>query len=357
MKVLLLGEFSSLHKYLKEGLKTTDGIEVFLLSQGDGWKKISGADESIPVFSGGNIFNRIRFYLKYFQLIFKIKNYDVVQLINTQIFPIGFSKFMFNIIKKNNKCISLVAAGEDYPLIQAYKKNFFDKYIYDYDKTAINLYNSKTIKGRKKILEELYIIKNSDIVIPSLYEYSIGYSNPYSIIPFPINIEKLEYKRNIIKEKIIFFHGLNREATKGTKFIKQALKKLKDNYPQEVEIIIDGHIPFDKYVEIMSKVNVVIDQCLTYGYGINACIAMAQGKVVITGCRKETLQAFGLLGAPMFNAEPDVEQLYKQMEYIVKHKECITQWGFESRKYVEDVHHYIKISQRYINAWKSTGKI
>src|SRR5699024_360448 len=100
----------------------------------------------------------------------------------------------------------------------------------------------------------------------------VGYrANKVSrVLPFPINIEEISYTENIIKDKIVIFHGLNREASKGTGFIREAMEKLQENYKDEVEIIIDGYMPFDSYMKLLSKVNVVVDQCLTYGYGINA---------------------------------------------------------------------------------------
>ena len=140
LRILLFGEFSSLHKYLKDGLETIDGIDVVLYSQGDGWKRIKGSDKNIPIYDGNNIIDRIFFYIKYFNLILKIRNYDIIQLINTQVFPIGLSKLFVYILKRNNKYISLAAAGEDYPLVVSYYQNKFNTYIYDYDHTILNVY-------------------------------------------------------------------------------------------------------------------------------------------------------------------------------------------------------------------------
>ena len=39
MKIALIGEFSLLHNYLKDGL-ISKGHEVTLFSNGDGWKKM-----------------------------------------------------------------------------------------------------------------------------------------------------------------------------------------------------------------------------------------------------------------------------------------------------------------------------
>lgn len=357
MKVLLLGEFSSLHKYLKEGLQEL-GIETTLAANGDGWKKIGGADICIPEIQAETILKRIKSYITYINEMKKIKGYDVVQVINPNIFPAFIWNRVIKSLKKQNKVLSLVAAGDDYNLLQAYKIETFEYYIFDYDKKNVKIYDKKLLSGKSRIKRDLKLERISDIIIPSLYEYSIGYEgNTSEVIPFPINTSEIMYKENIVKDRVVFFHGLNREASKGTAFIKEALRKLKEDYPDEVEVIIDGHMPMDKYLNILKKTNVVVDQCCSYGYGINACIAMAQGKVVMSGCREETLNAFGIKNTPMICTKPDVEYLYNKMVEIVKNKKDISKLGFESRKYVEELHDYRKVAQLYINAWKSTGKL
>ena len=84
---------------------------------------------------------------------------------------------------------------------------------------------------------------------------------------------------------------------------------------------------------------------------------MAQGKVVMAGSRKHTIEAFGIDSSPIIHVQPDVDQIYQQLEYILENKQYVTEWGYESRKYVEDIHHYVKVAARYVDAWKSTGKI
>lgn len=359
MKVLLVGEFSSLHKYLKEGLCEL-GIETVLAANGDGWKKIGGNDTILFKDSHEGIKRYYDLYLNAYQKSKKFRGYDVVQLI--KLCP--YSKIINNIIirelAKKNKCMALVAAGEDAALVNSYYSGKFDYYIFDFDKSTLEKYSEKNVKGKKAVNLEKKLINYMDIIIPSVYEYTLGYENTNKlaeVIPFPINSNDIDYHENKLENKVVFFHGLNRELAKGTPFIRKALEKLQQTYPHEVEVIIEGHMPFDKYLEVMNRANVVIDQCCSYGYGINACIAMAQGKVVMTGKRKETLDAININDAPMFHAQPDVEQLFRQMQYIVEHRSSIPQWGYESRKYVENVHDHVKVAQRYVDAWKSTGKI
>lgn len=360
MKVLLLGEFSSLHKYLKEGLRELGNIEVVLLANGDSWKKISGADGVLFNQDSGGIRGKYNLYIEPWLNASRYKDNDVVQLIHPCLFSNIVNRRILKKIVSNNKCISMVAAGEDYALCRTYKRGEFEYYCFDYDKEAYESYSTKSLSGKLNIKSCTFLEKNTDIIIPGVYEYWLGYKESdkcYPVIPFPINTDSVPYRENVVNGKLVFFHGLNRELTKGTFFIKKALEKLQQTYPEDVEVIIEGHMPFEKYLEVMNRANVVVDQCCCYGYGINACVAMAQGKVVMTGKRKETLEALNLTDGPMFHAQPDAEQLFRQMEYIVMHKNHISEWGYESRKYVESVHNYVEVAEKYVNAWKSTGKI
>ena len=359
MKVLLLGEFSSLHRYLKEGLQELGEIDVKLFANGDSWKQIGGADGNLFDSRGGAI-GRIKTCEDALKKARSFKDYDVVQMINTQTYPQFVNSKICKALSSKNKCFSLVAAGDDLALVTAYKEGKLDYYMMDHEKAPLRYYDDSTFRGKAKIKAEKKIVSCADVIIPSLYEYTLGYEGNdrlSKVIPFPINTDNIRYQENTVKQKVVFLHGLNRELAKGTPFIREALERLQEKYPDDVEIIIDGHMPFDKYVEVMNRANVVVDQCCSHGYGINACIAMAQGKVVMSGSRQHTLDAFGIDSSPILHVEPSADQIYMQLEYILENREKITEWGYKSRLYVENTHHYVKNAQRYVDAWKATGKI
>lgn len=359
MKILLLGDYSSLHNYLKKGLVEL-GHEVTLLSNGDGWKKIPGADGEIyRSAKSQNLAKKV--YSEYFEPIIShndLKNFDVVQFINPIVYHTIINPIMIKRIFRDNKFISLVAAGYDTANYLAYKSKAFKYYPFDYDETAKEKYSTDTFSGKliKKSCE--FASKHSDIIIPSLYEYSVGYrnyNNLYKVIPFPIDVKEIPYAKNIVRDKIVFFHGLNREEAKGTPFIRKAFDILQNKFPNQVETVVAGHLPFKEYTELLNRANVIVDQCCSYGYGINACIAMAEGKVVMSGRKDETISAFDIDYCPIIEATPNVDDLVKKMSEIVLHKESIPQLGYESRKYVEDLHDNVKVAQLYIDAWKSAG--
>lgn len=356
MRILLLGEFSSFHKYLKEGLLQLGDHSVNLVSGGDSWKKIGGAD--YPIYSiNPNGKNRVRAFLKNMNVVRTLKDYDVVQFINTNVYPAYYNNLIIKNIKRQNNCIALLSAGNDYALERAYEAGKFEYYIFDYAPNTS--FDNRKLRGKMQIKSALYMEKSADIVIPISYEYELGYDTNklYRTLPIPINVDDVEYQENVVNGKIVFFHGLSRELVKGTYFIKQALERLQHDYPDEVEVIIEGHMPFEQYLNFMKKTNVVIDQCQGYGYGVNACLAMAQGKVVLSGFRQECFESLGFFDCPGIHIRPDVEQIYQQLRYIVEHKKDIPEWGYKSRKYIEKHHHYVKVAQRYVEAWKTTGKL
>ncbi len=356
MRVLLVGEYSCLHKYLKEGLKEC-GADVTLIADEDGWKKIGGATHHIHK-KGSN-----RFSKAYYSHVYPLSQmsiytgYDVVQFINTLCFGHLINGMMVSRIGRKSCTMSLVAAGYDLKLYQKYKEGFFDYYMMDEALNVQKAFDKSSLKGLVRGINDNLVLKKVNVVIPSAYEYKVGYDDcgkVCNVIPFPINIDSLEYRDNIVRDKIVFFHGLNREIEKGTKYIKEALKKLEQNYPNDVEIIIDGHMPFEEYKKCIERTNVVIDQCKSYGYGMNACISMALGKVVLSGKRPEHLDSLGVTKCPIIEIVPDSNQIYRQLEYIVKNKNNIKTMGKKGRKYVEDVHDYKKVAKQYMREWEKT---
>lgn len=356
MKVLLYGEFSSLHNYLKQGFQNREDVEVTLVSNGDGYKKIGGADLTLPEENKKNIWSRIRYYSHYLDVVRTFKGFDVVQIVNPSVIPYIIGKKVIDILAKNNSKLFLVAGGVDYALVKAYNDGRFEYNIFDDMPDVLGSYKSRNIMVAIKKKYESYLVDSVNKVIPILYEYAVGYeqNKTSGVIPAPVNLSSLEYRENEVQGKIVFFHGLNDERKKGTKYIRKALEALQCNYPDEVEVIINGKMPFADYIKILGKTNVVIDQCMCYGYGINACISMAQGKVVMAGARPETLKAFGVEESPIIHIKPDVDYIYEKLEYVVKNRKKIPEWGRMSRKYVEEVHDMNRIADMYMNIWKNS---
>ena len=349
-KILLLGEYSGLHKNLKEGLVEL-GHEVLVVSNGDGNKKI---DSDIEIEWKSR--NKISRFLQLDHILKSLKGYDIVQFINPYITH-RLGVLLYDSIYKNNNKIFCLAAGDDVELLKFVlsgkmeKYTPFDEYLSDKQKIP---YTTKL----DYILHNKFM-KKQDGVIPIMWEYAESYrhSQYYNkmkkTIPLPINTDKIQYVGNKADNKIVFYHASNRPKFKGSNAIIKAMEIFQNKYPNDVEMICADFLPLNEYLDVISKANVVIDQCRSYSYGMNAVYSMAQGKIVMSGAEPEALKELNVKQSPVINITPDVNQIISQFEYILENKQNIARMGQSSRKYVEEVHGYKKIAEEYIKAWSN----
>lgn len=355
MKILLLGEFSALHKNLKEGLVEL-GHEVTIASSGDGWKKISN---DIDFGSNKNGFiGKLHKVFNLLKAIPKLRNYDVVQFVSPVVFPrkFGINNFIVEYIIRSNKKVFLVGAGatsENSAIADFFENEFKYPELFKVIKNKEAELWSQTEGGRAY---NKWFLKNINGYIPIMYEYAqpyrnIGYKKLCETIPIPMNIDKVSYIENNPGNKIVFFHGINREEEKGTPLIREAMSRLQKNYPNDVVCKLEGKLPLDEYLELLKTTNVVIDQVYSASVGVNGIYNLALGKVVVGGGDEENLEEFNIARSPLIPIKADVDDIYSKLEEIVINRENIKELGLESRRFAEDVHDYKKIAAQYIETW------
>lgn len=354
MKILLVGEFSGFHLNLKKGLEKL-GHNVTLLSSGDGWKKIP-TDKKIFSLGVKNPFLKLYYMCMDYINVSSLKGFDVVQFIQPVIFPnyFRYNELLIGKLVKNNKKSFLIAAGSD----SYYWKNYKTKFKYSPHEDMKNIDNN----GKKYLYETHHVISFNERlaskvngIIPIMYDYKIGYKefvNLKEVIPLPIDLSEIEYVENTVKDKVVIFHGLNREGFKGTRHIKEALKRLEEDFPNEVEIIVKGHMAYDEYKKLLYKTNIVIDQANSYSYGVNAAISLAMGKIVLSGCEPETLESFNIKSSPIINILPDSNDIYLKLKYLICSKCDFNTAGQLSRKYVEELHDAIKVAIKFEEVYR-----
>lgn len=349
MKILLLEEYSGFYKNLKDGL-IANGHDVTFIATQDGWKKIDGMDYIIgSKFTGymGKIVRRWQLL----RHLHKMRGFDVVLLINQSFLFQGISSLVLWYIKKNNKKLFLSACGGDvqyalYGLSGGYKNWGFDGIEDIIKKKCLNSHSKRLNKKVAGVING---------VIPITYEYAEAWRNSIynelllPTIPPPINTDLVKHRFAPFDQKIIFFHGLNRGEEKGTKYIQQAMVNMASKYPDEIEIIIKGGLPLNQYLELLSSVNVVIDNCNDYSYSsMNGLYSMALGKIVMRACAKECLSEYGITETPpIIPIIPDVKQIESQMEWLINNKAELKNLSIRSRSFVLKHHNHKQIAKKY----------
>jgi glycosyltransferase involved in cell wall biosynthesis len=353
VKVLLLGEFSALHKNLKEGLVEL-GHEVTIAASGDGWKKIP-CDINLGV-DGNTLLSKIKRRYKFFQFIRKLKGFDVVQIINADLLSLKLfpNKYALKLLKKNNEKVFLLAGGTDAFFWKHARKAL--KYGPFDDTLKYDLNNKKPIHDTKRHYHlNKHIADNVNGIIPIMYEYEqsySGFSNMLNVIPIPINIDNTNFN-SMKSESLVVFHGLNRPGFKGTHYIKEAFSRLEKLYP-DVKFIIRGKMPLDEYTKLLAVTSIVIDQANSHSLGVNGLMAMAMGKIVLGGAELESLKCFNIKQSPVINILPSVDDIINKLTTIIdlKHEQRDV-ISHDSRKYICEHHNYIKIAEQYVDAWRS----
>lgn len=360
MKVLLLGEFSSLHANLKQGL-LEHGVDVTTASSGDGWKKIEADINWRSKYSG--LIGRFHSTLKLILNLRKFKGYDVVQLIAPSICTnlFGLNRLVYYFVRKNNKKVFIVGAGSSWSntiVADFFQSEFKYRELYDaiLDSHGGVLW-SQTKSGRKY---NDYVFRTIDGYIPIMYEYAEGYRRSCSdklceTIPIPISLKEIEYTSNQVGNKLVIFHGLNREKEKGTPIIREAFALIEREYGDNVSLVLDGNMPLEEYLKVIDKANVVIDQLYSVSNSVNGLLNMAKGKVVMGGgeaeCIEEFSHIYGDSSTPIIPLKPSVEDVVEKIKNILEKKEIIGELGLISRKYVEKYHDSKTVAEKYLKVW------
>ncbi|NNM23009.1 MAG: glycosyltransferase family 1 protein [Flavobacteriaceae bacterium] len=375
MKILLVGEYSRLHNSLKEGL-LAQGHEVTLIATGDLFKKFPsdiplfrkydhglGRKLKILVYALSRIDLTSIALRKQFRRIKKqLVDYDVVQLINE--LPFGASlkveREIFEYLRKNNKKLYLLSCGNDHISVKyAFEKKFRYSILSPYFEGKLPKANYKSIlkyiQPKHKDYHD-YLYEQLDGVIASDLDYHIplqGIPKYLGLIPNPVNLDQLDYQENLVSEKVVIFHGINRRTyfKKGSDYFEAALEIIQNKYPDKVEVLLVENLPYEQYIKKYDQAHIVLDQVLAYDQGYNALEAMAKGKVVFTGAEQEFVEYYNLNKIVAINALPDVDSIVANLEDLIIHPEKIHQIGRNARDFIERYHDYRQIANTYVQAW------
>jgi len=377
MKILLVGEYSRLHNSLKEGLQEL-GNEVFLVAMQDSFKKYSSdfnydaRTSELPFFRFLNKFFRRIFKhdlevlergIRFFLILYKLKNYDVVQFINEtpiQTF-VWLEKLILKKLIKQNKKVFLLSCGADYVSVNFAKQGKFRYSIFDFfseDKTIQRHFKHplRYLKPKFQKLSE-FLYKNINGVIASDFDYVLpleGNAKFLGLIPNPINMNKLNYEKIYIKDKIVIFLGINRNSylKKGIPYFQKALEIIKAKYQNKIDVFITENLPYHQYINIYNDCHILLDQIYAYDQGYNALEAMAKGKVVFTGAEKEFLEYYNLKEDQVaINTLPNVNYLVKKLSYLIENPQKIYEISQNANFFIKQKHDYITVANKYLEIW------
>ncbi len=387
MKVLLLGEYSNVHWTLSEGLRQL-GHEVTVVSNGDGWKGYK-RDVDLRRRSLGFV-DTVSYLRDLWRTMPTLRGFDVVQLINPVFLDLKAERILpyYKRLRKQNGKLFLGAFGIDKPWVEEGLKADTFRYSDFYvdgrlrDTPEVEEMKSTWLLGAKGRLND-YIVDDCDGIIAGLYEYNVCYRRKYAdkltFIPFPINHDNITLKQPHPEyDGIRFFIGIQRHRSsyKGTDIMLSALQTLQNRYPDRMETVVAENVPYERYEQMLSSSDVLLDQLYSYTPAMNALLAMAKGLVVVGGGEEEQYELLGERELrPIVNVRPTmnvrsgnddltkretlegsgeqndvVEQIERR---LLTEAGSVQRLSQESMAYTRRWHDHIRVAQQYVDTWQS----
>ncbi len=365
MKILLIGEYSNVHWTLAEGLRAL-GHEVCVVSNGDFWKDYR-RDISLTRRNDSRL-SGIKYLLKAYLQLPKFKHYDIVQVINPMFLELKAERIFpyYRFLRKNNKKLFMGAFGMDaywvkYASTRPYKLRYSDFNIAD--KAIDNDYTRAQIadwqKTQKALLNET-IARECNGIIAGMYEYYASYQEEFGnkliYIPFPVDTPKESTPTYSKERKLRFFIGIQRSRSiyKGTDIMLRALERVVKEYPDYCEMYKAENIPFKQYSQMITDCDILLDQLYGYSPGMNALLALANGKIVVGGAEEEHYDILNEKQLrPMVNVIPNEQDVYEKLKSLVLQREKTAKLQAESIEYVQRHHSPVKVAQQYLDFWNN----
>ena len=367
MRILFIGEYSNLHTILARQLRA-EGHEVHLMSDRNGYLN-TPADIFIERKKG--LFGGAKYLYDLFTLLPRLKDYDVVQLINSNFLFLrpGKIKYFFDKIKAQNRSVFLTLAGNDYYFVKA----CCDARIFKFSEFKIGNDPSPFLKedpermygwisGVNRDWSE-YLYKNIDGAMSVLPEYDMAsrevLGDRLKFTNLPMEIDSISPAPLNIDGPLRLFIGMRGgyELQKGTKYLLQVAQALEKEYPGRVEVDCVKNLPFNEYLERLSRSHIVLDQFYSYSPGMNALYAMAMGKVAATGAQPEYYEYIGNPAErPLINLSPLEPDVKDTLAAFVEDPTPLLQMGEESRKLVVQHNDVKKVTAAFISHWSDMMK-
>ncbi len=366
MKILLFGDASHYHATLGRAL-TQLGHEVTVVSAGSTWMKTPrDIDISRPYKGkfGGLLLNlRIKNLLKS-----QLRGYDVVQLCDTSFITLRPKRQLdiVNQLRRHNNMISFCFLGDNpYYISNLISSNPSLAYSEWQSPWGESIEANRRIWLSKEMLDYTrQLIGKINCVTTALYEYHVVAQKafpdciPITYTGIPIDTRGLSQPKHISPEKplkVLFTAHRGREACKGADILLPMLRRLQCDRPGRIELLTPDNVPYNRFVELLSDVDIVCDQLYSYTPATTALLAMARGAIAISGAEKEYLQFINHpegTPVPIFNPDPrDLEGTYSRLLKLIDSPENIAAMGAAAPDFVRTNNDSLLVARRTLSAW------
>lgn len=350
MKILLMGDASNYHHCLAKGLAAA-GHDVTVASHGSRWMQ-TGRDIDLYRHPGklGGLWLWTRLNTSLARLL---RGFDAVLLGGTYFIDQkpGRIEKMFDRLKRDNGSIYLTALGTDTAYVdycmQTGSLLRYNEWREESGSTPYALiYPDRLAQWRGRTLRHLcnHIYSHADGIITALFEYHVAVeaAMPYANMTYagiPIDTASVKFEPLVIDGPVKVLQGCHtgREVEKGAFRLRAVVNKLVAANYGCVDFSYVTNLPYDSFLKRLAETHIVIDQLYSFTPATTALLAMAMGKVVVSGgeqlyydfIREDTLR-------PIVNPIPGrPDLLLDSLTRLINEPDTMARLGREGRRLVE----------------------
>ncbi|MCH5235401.1 MAG: hypothetical protein J1E16_08890 [Muribaculaceae bacterium] len=367
MKILFIGDYSNLHTTLARELRRM-GHQADVLSDRCGHMNLS-TDFYLKRTPG--IIGGFKYLFELFNLLPLLRNYDVVQLINTNFLSLKPQKYkyFYDILKKQNGSIFLTLAGNDYYFCKA----CYDAKLFRFSEFKIG---EEFAPGHLAKPEHLYgwisnanknwadyLLENINGAMAVLPEYEMPVKGilgeKVKFTNLPVDFSELPSNPvHFSDDKVNIFVGMRSgyEDMKGSKILYKIAKELEDEMPEKVKTDLVKDLPFNEFLNRLAKTDIVLDQLYSYSPAMTALYAMGLGKVVGTGAQPEYYEYIGnSTEQPLLSLSPFDKDIKERLVNLIENKNEILKRGEQGRNIALKHNDSRLVAQRFLDHWQNKG--
>lgn len=362
MRILFIGDYSNLHATLASELKRL-GHHVDVLSDRCGYMN---THSDIYLNRKPGIMGGFKYLYDLFSLLPRLKDYDAVQLINSNFLKLrpGKIKYFFNRIKEQNKAVYLTLAGNDYYFCKAcYDAKLFKfsefkigEEFTEFHKSDPNHLYGWISYANRDWSEFLY--ENIDGAMAVLPEYDMAarpiLGDKVTFTNLPIDFESIPDPIYNESFPVKIFLGMRSgmEIQKGTKKLLSLAKEIEKEMPERVVVEKVSDLPLTDYLDRMNRSHIVLDQLYAISPAMNALYAMALGKVTGTGAQPEYYKYIGNPEIkPVFSLSPYDEDIKERLIHLIENPKKIVELGKQGRDLVKAHNAAPIVASRFLSVY------
>ena len=369
MKILFVGDESNYHVALAKGLRRL-GHDTVIASAGGG---CLDSERDVNLCRGNGLGGAMAYAGRVLWALRDMRGLDVVHVVC----PIFLSfrpplvQIAFDYLCRNNGSVYLSAIGND----PTFYKACIDGNIFDYSELRLGHEPTDYVRSHEFVGHDGWLephmmrlhqvqLQKSHGVMACLYEYYKAYNFAHPEIRLgyggiPIDTKEVE-PRPITEtpKKVRFMLGQRkgRILLKGADKLHDAMVRLREAYPDKCEFDVVQDVPYTEYLARLGRCDVLLDQLYSYTPATSGLLAMAQGKVAVSGGEEEFYEFIGERDLrPVVNVSPlGADDVYKKLEHLVLHPEALPALSSQSMEFVRKHNDCEVVARRHVEFWENT---